>query len=113
MRGRRGTRPALTLLVVLFSWGGCSDLGVTPGDDIVISTATIEQAYGNDFLIHLDHEFRGMAVYDPLNLPDEFRQNGLRVKIVARFAAEPNVMYILPPLRIISIDLIGSIPRPQ
>ena len=113
MRGRRGTRLALTALSVLFFWGGCSDLGVTPGDDIVISTATIEQAYGNDFLIHLDHEFRGMVVYYPLNLPNEFRQNGVRVKIVARYAAEPNVMYILPPLRLISIDPIGSILPPR
>ena len=112
-RKRSASRAALVMIAMMTWWGGCSDFGVTPGGDMIVSTGRIEQDYGIDFLLRSDREFQGSTIFYPQNLPDSFRHNGLRVKFAGNIAMDPTVMYILPPIRLISIDLIPGSPRPD
>jgi hypothetical protein len=87
----------------------CEDLGEPSTDDVVDSSGTIIQRSSETFLIQSDAAFqqKGTTFY-PLNLPDEFRRDGLRIRFSGKLEVDPTALYLYIPIRlsrIVQMDL--------
>jgi hypothetical protein len=107
MRGTMLLVSALTGIVVSLS--GCTDFGVQPippvPDDVVDATGTIVEPSADYFLIKADPTLskpQGWTFY-PLNLPETFKIDSLRVRFSGKVEVLPNAQYLYTPLRISSI----------
>lgn len=87
---------------------GCAYLGEEPTNDLIDYTGTIIQETPQSFLIEsdtaLDNYFK---TFYPLNLPDTFKRNGLRIRFSGNIEIEPTGMYRYPPIRLSRVASIG------
>jgi hypothetical protein len=103
-------RLTISVGVLLLSvTSGCTDLGEPSSDDIINSTGTIILEHAQFFLIRSDVALEGhLQTFYPLNLPEDFRRGGLRVRFSGSIEVDSTVQYAFPPIRLSRIELIGE-----
>ena len=96
-------------MTLLFFAFGCTDIGEPSHDDFVNSLGTIIQDPVGTHLIKTEPVIKGeFSTFYPLNLSDNFRSAGLRIRFSARFEILPNVSYLYPPIRLTKIAAVGQ-----
>ena len=98
------------IIVSIFSLAaGCADLGEQPNDDLVDYTGTIIQETTQSFLIKSDAAFENyLKTFYPLNLPNAFKEDGLRICFSGNIEIDPTTLYRYPPIRLTRITSIGQ-----
>lgn len=98
------------IIVSLFSLAaGCADLGEQANNDLVDYTGTVIQEPTQSFLIESDAAFdANLKTFYPLNLPDVFKQDGLRIRFSGNIEIDPTALYRYPPIRLSRIASIGQ-----
>ena len=97
------------LLMLPFVAVGCADLGEPSLDDFVNSPGTIIQDSFGLFLITTDPGVNGgFTTLYPLNLPDNLKSAGLRIRFSGGYEIAPNVRYRYPPIRLSRVVPIGQ-----
>jgi len=99
-----------TLAGIVGSLSGCSDFGTPPvppiPDDVVRVTGTVLQQSAGYFLLEADSLMGNFQtrIVSPVNLPDTFKIDRLRVRFSGKFEGDPWVQYRFLPFRISFIE---------
>jgi hypothetical protein len=99
-----------TLVGIVGSFSGCSDSGTPPAppipDDVVRATGTVLEQSAGYFLLEADSLLGNSQtrIVDPVNLPEAFKIDQLRVRFSGKFEGDPWVQYRFLPLRISFIE---------
>jgi hypothetical protein len=105
------TKLALLLVLVLLVFpAGCGDVGEPSTDDIVNYRGTIIQESAQVFLIESDASSENhLKTFYPLNLPEKYKQDGLRIQFSGKIEIDPTAFYIYPAIRLSRIEQIFSL----
>jgi len=102
----KGARLSVVLALSILT-AGCGDLGEPSADDVVNRMGTIVAMSPATYLIVSDVTAQKNATtYYPLNLPDAFKRDGLRIRFSGRIEADPAAQYLYAPLRLSRIEAI-------
>ena len=88
---------------------GFTDSGTsTDPDEITHATGTVAQFSTDFILVNADNPISSYRVYTvyPLDLPEAFRRDKIRVRFSGKMEVNPEVDYLYPPLRISIIEQI-------
>ena len=105
---REGHSPLgrLVLLALFALAVGCQDFGQPSDDDILNFTGTIIEETVDFYVIHSDTPFQNSSTFYPLNLPNSFKRDGLRIRFSGRVEISPNAQYLHLPLKISAIEAL-------
>jgi hypothetical protein len=96
----------LSSLLMFVMLSACKDLGEEPRTlDIIGGTGIVIEQSVQFYIIQSDFPLQiGVRTFYPMNLPDTFRKNGLRVRFSGRVEIDPTAQYLYCPLRLSSIE---------